>query len=87
MASTVIINKFLKACHITRSIGRQPGSERPLKITAEIKEIVEMRIDNETMAYQFHQLLIEKGYSILLCNILRCITALDGHSEEAYIAN
>ena len=76
--SRVGIHKFLKTYHITRSIGRRPGSGRPSKITAEIKEIVEaqMRIDDETTAYQLHRLLTEKGYSISLRTILRCRTAL-----------
>ena len=35
-----------------------------------------MRLDDETMAYQLHRLLTEKGYSISLRMILRCRTAL-----------
>ena len=40
----------------TGSIARQPGSGRPSKVTAEIKELVEaqMRLDDETTAFQLH---------------------------------
>ena len=64
--------------HDTLSIGRRPGSGRPSKITAEIKAIVEaqMRVDDETTAFQLHRLLTEKGYSITIRTILRCRTAL-----------
>ena len=76
--SRVGIYNFLKKYEATGSIGRRVGSGRPSKITAEIKEIVEeqMRADDETTAYQLHQLLREKGYSISLRTILRCRTAL-----------
>ena len=45
---------------------------------AKIKQIVEdqMRVDDETTAYQLHRLLTEKGYSISLRTVLRCWTAL-----------
>ena len=51
---------------------------RPSKATAKIKLIVEdqMRVDDETTAYQLHRLLTEKGYSISLRTVLRCRTAL-----------
>ena len=76
--SRVGIAKFLKVYESTGSIARQPGSGRPSKITAEIRQIVEeqMRLDDETTAYQLHRLLTEKGYSISLPTILRCRTAL-----------
>lgn len=72
------IAKFLKVYQSTGSITRQPDSGQPSKITAEIKCIMEeqMRRDDETMAFQFHCLLVEKGYSISLRTILRCRTAL-----------
>ena len=61
--SRVGIHKFLKKYEATGSISRRVGSERPSKVTAEIKEIVEeqMRADDETTAYQLHRLLNEKG--------------------------
>ena len=67
-----------KVYEATGSIARRPGSGRPSKITAEIKDIVEeqMRLDDETTAYQLHRLLTDKGYSISLRTILRCRTAL-----------
>ena len=72
--SRVRIAKFLKVYQATGSIARRPGSGRPSKVTAEIKQIVEeqMRLDDETTAYQLHHLLTQKGYSISLCTILRC---------------
>lgn len=76
--SRVGIYKFLKSYNAIRSICRRIGSGRPSKITAEIKQLVEqqMRIDDETTAYQLHRMLTEKGYSISLRTILRCRTAL-----------
>ena len=62
----------------TSSIGRQPGSARPSKITAEIKDIIneQMRRDDETTVYQLHRMLSERGYAISLRTILRCRTTL-----------
>ena len=76
--SRVGVHKFLKRYRETGSIARRVGSGRPSKVTAEIKQIVEdqMRLDDETTAYQLHRLLTEKGYSISLRTILRCRTAL-----------
>ena len=76
--SRVGIYKFLKTYHATGSIGRRVGSGRPSKITAEIKKLVEdqMKIDDETTAYQLHEMLKEKGYTISLRTILRCRTSL-----------
>ena len=73
-ATRVGIAKFLTKFQETGSIGRSPGSGRPSKITAEIKEMVEeqMRLDDETTACQLHKLLTSKGYSISLRTILRC---------------
>ena len=76
--SRVGVYKFLKRYRESGSIGRKAGSGRPSKATAEIKKIVEdqMRVDDETTAYQLHRLLTEKGYSISLRTVLRCRTAL-----------
>ena len=76
--SRVGIHKFTRAYHATESIARRIGSGRPSKITAEIKQLVEeqMRINDETIAYQLHRLLTEKGYSIALRTVLRCRTLL-----------
>ena len=61
--SRVRVAKCLKVYQATGLIARQAGSGRPSKITAEIKEIVEeqMRLDDETTAYQLYRLLMEKG--------------------------
>ena len=44
-------------------IGQIVSSGRPLKVTAEIKAIVEeqMNCDDETIAFQLYRLLIDKG--------------------------
>ena len=54
--SRVGVAKFLKVYEATGWIARQPGSGRPSKITVEIKDKVEeqMRLDDETTAYQLH---------------------------------
>ena len=72
------IHKFLTTYHVTRSIARRVGSGRPSKITAEVKKLVDdqMKIDDETTAYQLHRMLTQKGYTISLRTILRCRTAL-----------
>jgi len=72
------VAKLIKKLELTGSIVRTPGSGRPSKITAEIKEIVEekMREDNETTAMQLHTLLVGMGYNISKRTILRCLTAL-----------
>ena len=70
--------KFLTVYKVTGTICRQPGSGRPLKVTAEIKAIVErqMELDDETTAHQLHCLLEKKGYVISLATILRCRISL-----------
>ena len=72
------IDKFLTKFKQTGSIGRRPGTGRPSKITAEVKAIVEekMQEDDETTAYQLHRLLRSRGYIISIQTILRCRTAL-----------
>ena len=72
------ISNFLKRYRSTGTIARRPGSGRPTKVTEEVKRVVEeqMRVDDETTAYQLHQLLTSKGYGLSLRTILRCRTAL-----------
>ena len=50
------------------TIVQHPESGRPTKVTEEVKEIVEeqMRVGDETTAYQLHQLLTSKGYGLSL---------------------
>ena len=78
------IAKFLKRYSAIGTIKRKPGSGRPSKVTEEVKRIVEeqMRVDNETTAYQLHTLLTSKGYRHSIRTILRCRA---GRSEEAHI--
>ena len=68
------VAKFLKRYLATGTIGRRPGSGARMKITDEVKRIVEeqMRLDDETTATQLHILLVRLGYSLSLCTILRC---------------
>lgn len=77
-ASRVGVAKFIKHYQDTSTITRRPGSGRPSKVTEEIKRIVEeqMQKDDETTAYQLHQLLVSKGYSICLRTVLRCRRSL-----------
>ena len=77
--SRVSVHKFLRKFEETGSTLRRVGSGQHSRVTAEIKQIVEeqMRKDDETSAYQLHQLLSEKGFSISLRTILRYRTTLD----------
>ena len=77
-ASRQGVQKFLKHYRKTGTIGRSAGSGRPSKITQEIRNIVEeqMRLDDETTAYQLHSILTSKGIPISLRTILRCRTSL-----------
>ena len=72
------IVKFLKRYRETGTIARLPGSGRPSKITAEIKQIVDeqMCAGDETTAYQIHAILNQRGYNVSLRTILRCRTSL-----------
>ena len=65
--------------HISRrTIARKPGSGTPSLVTMEVKHIVEeqMRLDDETTAYQLHALLHQKGFPLSLRTILRCRSSL-----------
>ena len=77
-ASRSGVDRFLKKFEETKCISRTPGSGRPTKATAEIKAIIEQKMheDDETTAYQLHQLLITRGYNITLRTVLRCRTSL-----------
>lgn len=72
------VHKFLKTYSESGSIQRRPGSGRLSKLTAEIREMVEIQMqkDDETTAYQLHRMITENGYDISLRTILRCRTSL-----------
>ena len=81
------ILKFIRCYQRSGTIHRLPGNGRILKITEEIKAIVEqMRADDETTTIQLHKLLNDKGYVISLRTVLRCRVSL-GHFMAAHIAS
>ena len=77
-ASRSGIVKFLKKYHTTGSIGRQPGSGRPMKITTQVLELVEQQMekDDETTAIQLQKILVDNGYPLSLKTILKSRTKL-----------
>ena len=72
------MNKFLCVYKATHTVNRRSGSGRPNKITAEIRKLVNQQMikDDETTAYQFHQLLLRNQHYILFSTILQCRTEL-----------
>ena len=76
--SRVGVHKFLQKYKETSSIERRPGSDRPTKMTAAVRALVErqMRDDDETTAVQLHALLASNGYSMTLNMVLRCRSSL-----------
>ena len=68
------IHKFLRVYEATHTIQRRSGSGHPSKITTEVKALVEQQMnrDDETTAYQLHQMLLENRCLISLRTILRC---------------
>ena len=72
------IHKFLVKFNETGCLVRRPGSGRPSKMRLEIKNLVEqqMRLDDETTAYQLHKLLVSSGSELSLQTILRCRASL-----------
>ena len=77
-ASRVVIYKFLKKFLESGCITRSVGSGRPLKITMEVKRVVEVQMqkDNETTAHQLYGILAEEGYNISLKTVFRCRSSL-----------
>ena len=79
-ASREGIHKFLQKFSESGCLLRHPGCGHPSKVTADIKAIVEqqMRLDNETTAYQLHGILTAMGYKLSLRTtcILRCRMSL-----------
>ena len=78
-ASRSGVDRFLKKFEETECISRTPGSGRPTKAMAEIKAIVEQKMheDDETMAYQLHQLLITRKYYTANCALLPHFPGVD----------
>ena len=78
VASRVGIAKLIGRYKQSGTIGRCPGSGRPMVITPEIKTIVEekMQSDDETTAERLHVLLVSHGFRISRKTILRCHTDL-----------
>ena len=76
--SRVGVVKFIAKYIETGSLTRTPGSGCPLKITPEMKSIVEakMREDNKATAYQLHALLVLNQFRISVRTVLCCRTAL-----------
>ena len=72
------ISDLLKKYATTGAIARIPGSGRPTKVTAEMRKIVEekMQNDDETTAIQMFCHLQEKGFSISRRTVLRWRTSL-----------
>ena len=72
------VHKFITKFNESGSLLRRPGSGRPSKTTLEVKRVVEeqMRLDDETTAYQLHALLNAKGYFLSIHTIFRCRSAL-----------
>lgn len=72
------VHKFLIMYQETGSVERRPGSGCMSKVSNRVRELVDeqMQRDDESMAYQLHQMLIENGVVISLHTILRCQTTL-----------
>ena len=62
------VHKFLQHFDESGCLLRKPGSQRPSKLTLEVKRVVEdqMRLDDETTAFQLHSILTAKGYDLSL---------------------
>ena len=72
------VDRFLRRYRDFGCFNRVVGSGRPSKVTASVKAFVEnqMRLDDETTAFQLHHLLRQNGYDLSLATILRCRTSL-----------
>ena len=68
----VRVHKFLCVYKATHTINCRSGSGHPSKITAEIRKLVDQQMikDDDTTAYQLHQLLLRNQHYILLSTIL-----------------
>ena len=76
--SRVSVWKFIKFYQVQGTIHRKPGSAWPTKITDEVSHIVgaKMAEDDETMAVQLQNLLVENGHQVSLHSILQSQTKL-----------
>ena len=77
--SRVAVHVFLIRYRETGSLTRRKGSSPPRKVSPEIKEIVEQKMqeDDETTASQLQKLLTDRGFPTISCKtILRCRTEL-----------
>ena len=76
MMSKVGVWKFLKMYKETGSTGRRAGSGRMLKVTRQVKDLVDQQMekDDETTATQLHKMLTENGIDISLRTVLRYIS-------------
>ena len=83
------VHKFIIMYNETGSIGRRPGSGRISKVTSHVKTLVEeqMQRDDETTAYQLHQMLLEHGVEFLSELFYVAEMYLDGHFVAVPIAN
>ena len=72
--SHVAIWKSLAKYKKTGTIARQEGSGRKSLLMRRILKIVEEQMlkDDETLAYQLHKILLEKGINVSQRSILRC---------------
>ena len=85
---SVHIYIFLLHYKATKSVRRKVGLNTTAKVTAEMKQLVEepMRRDDETSAYQLHQLLVSRGYNISVHSIYSAVEPLlVGRLEEVHI--
>ena len=72
------IRQFLKRFHLTKSIGRKPGSGMPPKLSPTVQQLIEdaMRADNECTATQLQALLSSMNIYVSLATIVRNRSAL-----------
>ena len=72
------VHKFLCVYKATHTINCRSGSGHPSKNTAEIRKLVDQQMikDDDTTAYQLHQLLLRNQHHILLSTTLRCSNEL-----------
>ena len=72
------MQKFLKKYTESGAIGRQEGSGRKSKITAEVRRLVDEKMmeDDETTAKELKKMLAEYGHHVGETTALKCRTEL-----------